>query len=152
MWAEGMTERSQAARLAHVLMDSIGPRLNGSPGYTAAADWLQRLYAEWGITVRREAYGTWPGWQSGRVDLTLTSPRVQNHDATMRAWSPGAAGPVEADVVVMPELQTPQQATAWLETVRGKVVLASPAEASCREPQSVERLATPETYQALRDE
>ena len=37
MWEEGMNN-SQAGALAQVLMDSIGPRLAGSPGYDAATD------------------------------------------------------------------------------------------------------------------
>ena len=40
IWDEGMTERSHAASLAQALMDSIGPRLSGSPGFDAATDWL----------------------------------------------------------------------------------------------------------------
>ena len=41
MWEEGMT-RSQAGALAQVLMDSIGPRLAGSPGDDAAVAWISR--------------------------------------------------------------------------------------------------------------
>src|SRR4029078_1815342 len=43
IYEEGM-RRSQAARLAQVLMDSIGPRLTGSPANRAANDWLLRPY------------------------------------------------------------------------------------------------------------
>ena len=38
IYDEGM-HRSQASRLAQVLMDSIGPRLTGSPANRAANDW-----------------------------------------------------------------------------------------------------------------
>jgi hypothetical protein len=149
MWAEGMTERSQAARLAHVLMDSIGPRLNGSPGFVAAAAWIQQMYAEWGISVRREDYGTWRGWRGGRAQLTLTAPRVQNLDATILAWSPSTTGPIQAEVVAVPALADEAAGNAWLGSIRGKIVLYGVPEVTCREPQSVERLATPETYQGL---
>jgi hypothetical protein len=36
MGTEGMEQPSQAYRLAQTLMDSIGPRLTGSPGHQGA--------------------------------------------------------------------------------------------------------------------
>jgi hypothetical protein len=47
MWELGM-ERSQVEPLAQVLTDSIGPRLSGSPGFDAAADWLLGMHEAWG--------------------------------------------------------------------------------------------------------
>ena len=43
IYDEGM-HRSQASRLAQVLMDSIGPRLTGSSANRAANEWLLRTY------------------------------------------------------------------------------------------------------------
>ena len=48
IYDEGM-RRSQAAKFAQVLMDSIGPRLTGSPANRAANDWLLRTYSSWGV-------------------------------------------------------------------------------------------------------
>jgi len=53
MWQEGMEEGSQAYPLAQALMDSIGPRLTGSTGYVRAAEWLERVYASWGVETDR---------------------------------------------------------------------------------------------------
>ena len=39
MWDEGMGEGSQIFDLAQVLLDSIGPRLTGTPAFDAAGDW-----------------------------------------------------------------------------------------------------------------
>src|SRR5262245_8358905 len=58
IYEEGM-RRSQAARFAQVLMDSIGPRLTGSPANRAANDWLLRTYKTWGVDAKNEQYGTW---------------------------------------------------------------------------------------------
>jgi carboxypeptidase Q len=148
MWEEGM-ERSQAERLAQVLMDSIGHRLSGSPGFHASTDWLVRMYGEWGVPVRRHEYGTWRGWSDGPLLVTLTSPRVQTLESHWLAWSPGTDGAVEAEVVAVPELASVEEADAWLATVRGKAILASPPEPTCREPQSLARLALPETVEAI---
>ncbi|MBL8960213.1 MAG: peptidase M28, partial [Gemmatimonadetes bacterium] len=75
IWDEGMTGKSQVARLAQVLSDSIGPRLSGSPGYTAASDWVAARYAEWGIPARKERYGTWRGWRRRYTHFDLIAPR-----------------------------------------------------------------------------
>jgi carboxypeptidase Q len=149
MWAEGM-ERSQAERLAQVLMDSIGHRLSGSPGFAASGEWLLRHYEAWGVPARRHEYGTWRGWEDGALSVVMTSPRVQTLEASWLAWSPGTGGQaIEADVVVVPELSSAEEADAWLATVRGRAILASPPEASCREPQSLARLARPATFERL---
>jgi carboxypeptidase Q len=149
MWEEGMNA-SQTWPLAQVLMDSIGPRLSGSPGFDAAGNWLVDLYRQWGIDVRKEEYGTWRGWRQGAVHVDLTSPRIQTLDARLLAWSPGTDGPVEADVVMVPDFQAREDAESWLPSVEGKIVLASPVEPTCREPQALARLARPETLEGLR--
>src|SRR5688572_2515065 len=46
MWQVGM-EQSQTETLAQVLIDSIGPRLSGTPGFQSAVEWLERKYREW---------------------------------------------------------------------------------------------------------
>ena len=129
MWTQGM-DQSRAASFAQVLMDSIGPRLSGSPGYAAAGDWLERVYRDLGITVRREQYGTWRGWQQGAVHVDLLAPRVQTLDAKLLAWSPGTTRAVEGEVVAIPPFGSADEATRWLGTIRGKIVLASVAEPS----------------------
>ena len=45
IWDEGMTGKSQVGRLAQVLMDSIGPRLSGSPAFLSATDWVSSVSA-----------------------------------------------------------------------------------------------------------
>lgn len=144
MWRVGM-EQSKVETLAQVLMDSIGPRLSGTPGYTAAGDWLERTYRGWGIDVRRHQYGTWRGWQQGVTSAELISPRHQNLEVELLAWSPGTprGRPVDGDVVAIPALSDTAAASAWFRTVRGKFVLVSPPEIMCRAPQELTRYATP---------
>ena len=147
MWTEGM-EGSQTERLAQVLLDSIGPRLSGTANYQAAADWVLARYRSWGVEARKEQYGTWRGWRRGPVHADLIAPHAHTLEARFLAWSPGNGGrAVEADVITIPEFSSPQQATAWLPSVRGKIVLVSSPEPICREPQAFQALARPETYQ-----
>jgi len=151
MWVEGM-ERSQTEALAQALMDSIGPRLAGSPGLDAAYDWLVRTYEQWGVPVRKEQYGTWNGWQQGITHVDLIAPRVQTLEAKVLAWSPGTDGPVDGDAVIVPELPSQTAANEWLSSVRGKFVLISAPEPMCRAPQELEQNATPETVERLAEQ
>src|SRR5262245_58497396 len=113
MWAEGM-ENSSAAAYAQVLIDSIGPRLSGSPGYAAAGDWLQATYHQLGIENRREQYGSWRGWTQGAVHVDLIAPRVQTLEAKLLAWSPGTSRPLEGEVALVPNFSVEGDATRWL--------------------------------------
>ena len=135
IYDEGM-HRSQARRLAQVLMDSIGPRLTGSPANRAANEWLLRTYKSWGIDAKNEQYGTWRDWTRGPSSLTLVAPRTRVFEATMHAWS--AATPsagITADVVIIPpasELRDSAGYARWLAGVRGRLVLASMPQFTCR--------------------
>lgn len=150
IWRLGM-DSSQLETLAQSLIDSIGPRLSGTAGYTAAGDFLERTYASWGVTVRREPYGTWRGWSMGTVHAELTRPRVQNLEVELLAWSPGTGGrPVEGDVVVLPSLSDSIAVAAWMRSVRGKFVMISPPEIMCRADQELERWARPATVESIR--
>ena len=154
IWDEGMTERSQIAKLAQVLMDSIGPRLTSSPGHQNAVQWLQNMYKSWGVPVRAERYGTWRSWKRYYTHMDLVAPRLRTLDAIMLAWSPGTSGPVEGDVVMLPEVLDAAGFDAWLPAVKGKFVAFGPAEPSCRAPESWEKLARPESvakWKAERD-
>jgi carboxypeptidase Q len=150
MWRAGM-EQSQVERLGQVLIDSIGPRLSGSPGFASAVTWLERTYQALGISAKRERYGTWRGWQQGTVHMQMTAPRTQNLDVELLAWSPGtpAGKPVEGDVVVVPELADAAAAASWLQSVKGKFVLISAPEIMCRAPQELERYARASTVTRL---
>ncbi len=143
IWDEGM-ERSQAYDLAQVLMDSIGPRLHGSPGHRSANDWLVELYRSWGVSARNEQYGTWRGWRRGITHIDLLEPWVRSLDGMMLAWSPGTARPVEGPVTMLPDIATPEEFQAWLPNARGAFVLVSMVQPSCRPMESWEEWATEE--------
>lgn len=150
IWDEGMTSKSQVARLAQVLMDSIGPRLSGTPAYQSAVDWVAARYAEWGITARKEKYGTWRGWRRRYSHIDLIAPRERTLEGMILAWSPGTSKPVEGDVIVVPELADSAAVRAWLPDVKGKFVLLSAPEITCRPDENWERLARPASVTAMK--
>jgi carboxypeptidase Q len=140
MWAIGM-DSSQLPRLAQVLFDSLGPRLTASPGMEAAQSWLVATYTSWGIPARKEQYGTWRGWQRGKTHLDLVAPRVRSLEATILAWSPGTpkGKPVRAPVVILPDVADSAALVAWLPQAKGKFVLISFPQPTCRPDDSWEK-------------
>lgn len=152
MWALGM-DSSMAPRLGQVLLDSLGPRLTGTPLMEAAQRWAVLTYQSWGITARQERYGTWRGWRRGRTHLDLLQPRVRSLEAMMLAWSPGTPGgrPVRGEVVTIPDTDSTGFAQ-WLRGVRGKFVLASFPEPTCRPDPSWEQWATRATLDRMRSD
>ena len=149
MWEEGMGDGSQVHPLSQALLDSIGPRLMGTPAYARSADWLVANYERWGISAERQEYGTWTGWNRGITHIDLIEPRVRSLEGMILAWSPGTDGPVEGEVVVLPSVTSAEEFTAWLPSVEGKFVATSFAEPTCREDQSWQDHATPETFERM---
>jgi carboxypeptidase Q len=152
IWSLGM-DSSQTQRYAQVLLDSLGPRLTGTPGMDAAQNWIVGVYQQLGITARRERYGTWRGWRRGITHVDLVQPRVRSLEATMLAWSPGTGNrPVRGPVVVLPEVADSTAFAAWLRDVRGKFVMISYPQPTCRPDSSWIEHDTREAVDRMRAE
>lgn len=151
IWEIGMNE-SRADRIAQALLDSIGPRLTGTPALERANDWSIDLIRSWGVDARKEQYGTWLGWERGITHIDLLQPRVRTLEGMMLAWSPGTDGPVEGPVVVVPEYQTNEELDAWIPTVRGKFVAIGFPQPTCRPDSHYAEYGTPGALDRLRDE
>jgi hypothetical protein len=149
IWSVGM-DSSRLWDLGQALLDSVGPRLTGSPGLRSGNDWLVARYREWGITARNEQYGTWKGWRRGATHIDLMTPRVRTLEGTMLAWSPGTGGrDVTAPVVVLPEVADQAAFDRWLPNVRGKFVLVSFAEPTCRPDTQWKAFAAPGSFERM---
>ncbi len=145
IWRIGM-DSSRVEQLGQVLLDSIGPRLTGSPGMKSASDWVINQYKAWGIEARREQYGTWRGWRRGVSHIDLVAPRTRSLEGTMLAWSPGTKGKaVNAEAIILPKFRDSTEFVAWLPKAKGKVVLLSPAYPTCRPSEDWNRWATAES-------
>jgi hypothetical protein len=149
IWAQGMEEGSQVEQLSQVLMDSIGPRLSGTPGQGSSVEWAMSMYQNWDIEVRAEQYGTFRGWDRGYTHIDLVAPRKRTLNGTMLAWSPGTDGPVEGEVIAMPTFRNQADFEAWLPNVAEKFVALWYAEPTCRAPESWAALATPESQSRM---
>ena len=148
IWEEG-TQRSRLEPLAQALMDSVGPRLTGSPGQAAAHAWAAAQLASWGAEARVEPYGSWIGWRRGTAHVDLVQPRVRTLEARLLAYSRGTNGPGTGEVVMVPWEADSARFDAWLRTVRGKFVLVDPPHPTCRPVENWQAWAQPATLQRL---
>ena len=151
IWSVG-NDSSQLPHLAQLLFDSLGPRLTASPGMTAAQNWLVATYTTLGIAARKEQYGTWRGWRRGPTHIDLVAPRSRTLEGTMLAWSPPTprGRPLRAPVVILPDVADSSAFIAWLPQAKGKFVLISFTQPTCRPDDSWEKWATQGTADSLK--
>jgi hypothetical protein len=132
LWRLGM-DSSRAQALGQVLLDSLGPRLTGTALQKQANDWLVRQYTAWGVSAKNEQVGTWRGWRRGHSHIDLLTPRVRTLEATMLAYSPGTGGrDLVAPTVILPRFDDSTAFQRWLPQAKGKLVLVSPPQPTCR--------------------
>jgi len=132
IWDQAMNQ-SQFERLEQVLLDSIGPRLIGAPESERAQEWVVARLRGWGIQAERVQYGTWEGWDRGPSHIDLVAPRVRSLEGRTLAFSPGTGGkPVEGGVVSLPTMSSAADFEAFLPQVKGKFVMVSSPQPTCR--------------------
>jgi carboxypeptidase Q len=143
IWAVGM-DSSHTVPLAQALLDSVGPRLTGTPGHNAGNEWIARMYRSWGIEANIERYGTWRGWRRGTSHIDLMTPRVRSLEGSMLGWSAGTGGrAVTAEAVLLPQVRDSLELVRILPSLQGKIVLLSPAAPTCRPQSDWVTFATP---------
>lgn len=149
IWTRAM-EESHIESMAQALLDSIGPRLTGSPESRKAQDWAVKKLRSWGYDAKVENYGMWEGWERGPSHIDLVAPRVRSLEGRILAWSPGTGGkPVEGPVVPLPSMASPQEWAAFLPGVKGKYVMISFPEPTCRTNAQWREYAMPGSFERM---
>ncbi|HET9066140.1 MAG TPA: M20/M25/M40 family metallo-hydrolase [Gemmatimonadales bacterium] len=144
IYAIGM-DSTDLYRQAHVLFDSVGPRLMGTPNLSRAQDWLVDTYKAFGIDAKKERFGTWRGWERGPSHIDLVSPRIRSLEGQMVGYSPGTNGkPATLPVVILPRFADSTAFVAWLPKAKGKLVMISAPMPTCRAQSQYTALGTPE--------
>jgi len=88
---------SKVMELASGLMDSIGPRLTGSPNMKRANEWTRDQLAGFGLTnAHLESWGPFGrGWANQYVSVRMVAPDVAPILAYAKAWTPGTNGVIK---------------------------------------------------------
>ncbi|HEX8916768.1 MAG TPA: hypothetical protein VF796_30740, partial [Humisphaera sp.] len=120
---EGLN-RSKAPDTLDYLCNVIGPRLTGSPGLRTAAAWTRDTLAGWGLAdARLETWGPFGrGWSVERFSIQVTDPTAFVLNGYPKAWSPGFAEPLEADVVYV-DARNEAEMAPYKGKLAGKIVL-----------------------------
>jgi hypothetical protein len=140
-------QNSQVMKTLHYLADVHGPRVTGSPGHKAAAQWAIDTMTSWGMTngkLEPWEFG-YPGWANERLAVHAIAPFKDSLVVEALAWTPGTNGPVKASAfhLLVPEgpLANPDaptaagrggrgparfgpteaELTAYLDSIKGKV-------------------------------
>ena len=145
-------DNSMLKELAYELLDKNGPRLVGSPQMQSAHDWAVAKYNSWGISAENQQWGEWRGWDRGITHVDMIEPRVRTLEAMQLAWSASTDGPIEADVVTIPELENEQAFKDWLPSVKGKLVLVNPPQPTGRPGYNWEKFGKEESIEAMQAE
>ena len=149
IWSVGM-DSSHTYQLSQALFDSVGPRLMGTPNLRGAQNWLLKTYKSWGIDAKNEQYGTWRGWRRGPSHIDLVSPRVRTLEATMVGYSPGTGGrDVTAEAIILPRFADSTEFVKWLPQAKGKLVLVSAPQPTCRPPEDWAQFATADSRERM---
>jgi hypothetical protein len=149
IWAIGM-DSSWTERLSQSLFDSIGPRLTGTDEAKAGNDWLVSMYQSWGIDARNEQFGTWRGWRRGYSHIDLIEPRVRSLEGTMLGYSPGTGGKdLTATTIILPRFPDSTAFVKWLPLAKGKLILVSAPQPTCRPSEAWAENATPDSRERM---
>ena len=146
-------ENSQLEKLAHELIDRIGPRLVGTPQMQQANDWAVATYKSWQIPARNEKWGEWRGWERGVSHIDLVSPRVRTLEGTQLAWCPSTGGKaVVAEAIVLPDLADSVAFQQWLPTAKGKFVMISMMQPTGRPDYNWQEFARTQSFDKMKRE
>ncbi len=117
-------EHSKVMDEAFYLTDVYGPRLTGSPGLKAAAEWAAKQFTEWKLDrVNLEKWGPFGrGWAQVRFSAHLKEPQYAPVIGFARPWSPGTNGAVSGEPVIA-VIQSDADMEKFKGKLKGKVVL-----------------------------
>ncbi len=146
-------DHSQLEQLAYELLDSIGPRLVGTPQMKNAHDWAVAKYTKWGVAAKNEVWGEWRGWERGISHIDMVYPRVQTLDGMQLAWNPSTSDAgVTAELITLPTVKDSLEFQKWLPNVKGKFVMVSMNQPTGRPDYNWEKFGTDASIKKMKEQ
>lgn len=117
-------QNSKVMENAFYLSDVYGPRLTGSPGLKAAAEWAVGRMKEWGLAnAGLEKWGPFGnGWTAIHFSGSMKEPGYAPLMGFARPWTPGTNGPVSGEPILA-VLKTDADLDKFKGKLKGKIVL-----------------------------
>ena len=114
------------------LTDVYGPRLTGSPGFTAAANWTVKQLKQYGIEdAATQPWGKFGrSWRLTKFSVSIQEPEYAPLIGFPLAWSADTKGPIVAEPVLAPLKLTDRFGRQENGTRSSKSIFAS-IRASC---------------------
>ncbi|MGH7462801.1 MAG: hypothetical protein ACREMA_17480, partial [Longimicrobiales bacterium] len=123
--AEGQ-QRSQVLQTFNQFTNVVGPRLPGTPGYKAAADWSRQHLEKWGLSnARLDPFEFGRGWTLEKLTLEMTGPRYFPLFGYPEAWTPSTKGLLNGTPIYVGD-KTVEEVKAMGERLKGAIVLLLP--------------------------
>jgi len=118
-------ENSKVMDHMFYLTDVNGPRLTGSPGFKAAADWTLGRLREYGLSnIKEEKWGPFGrGWTCTHFEAHLIEPGYAPLIGIPLAWTAGTDGTITAEPV-MAVIRTEEDLEKYRGKLKGKIVLS----------------------------
>lgn len=121
------TSASHAGADLQYLTDVIGPRLTGTHAMRRANEWTARKFREYGMdSTWLEPWSFGRGWRRGPMTLRVVAPHERWLIGYSWAWSPGTAGPVTGQVVLLESGTEADFASRYAGKLRGAWVMTGP--------------------------
>lgn len=120
-------QNSKVMDSAFYLTDVYGPRLTGSNGLKAAAEWATKTMNQWGLSgAKMEPWGSefGRGWNCTRFSAMMKEPEFQPIIGVARPWSPGTNGPVSGQAILA-TINTAADFDKYKGKLKGKMVLVT---------------------------
>jgi carboxypeptidase Q len=118
-------ENSKVMEDMFYLTDVNGPRLTGSPGYKAAADWVVQRMTEYGLQAKEEKWGPFGrGWANKHFEAHMIEPQYQPLIGVPLAWTGSTDGVVTGEPISV-TIRTEADFEKYKGKLKGKVILMS---------------------------
>lgn len=104
------------------LTDVVGHRLTNSPGYFAAADWVEKQLKEWGIESHQEKFAFGRGWTFTHFSGHMVEPVAATLTGVPLAYTPGTKGKVSGEAMVV-TIATDSDMERYRGRIKGKILM-----------------------------
>jgi hypothetical protein len=142
------TQNSKVMDSVFQLTDVVGHRVTNSPGYFAAADWVEKQLKEWNIDAHQEKFPYGRGWTFTHFSAHMIEPTAATLIGVPLAYTPGTKGKVSGEAMVV-TMDNDADLEKYKGKIKGKILLMGPGREVVPPTQILTRRFTDQELEAL---